>query len=171
MSRSSLRHDHPVTEPGFASLALRDVPKPDFGEVLLFPLEPGHPTDPAQWARSIFSPRRAPRWVQGLFVVREVVVRLLGIPRAPRDVFAVQEVVGEEALIATNDRHLDFRVGVAVDRDAALLRVTTVVRLHGWRGRLYFLPTRLLHPLVLRSMVLRAIGRAGAVRTPAPALA
>ncbi len=148
-----------ITEPRFVSLALRDVPVPDFAEAVIVPLPPGAATDPGVWARSIFSVDGAPGWVKALFGLREVAVRALGIPPAPRDVFDVREAVGEEVLIATDDRHLDFRVGVAVDVEAELVRVTTVVRLHGWRGRLYFAPVRVLHQPVLRAMLSRAVRR------------
>lgn len=53
----------------------------------------------------------------------------------------------------------EFRCGVAYDAGARLLRVTTVVRLKGWRGRLYFAPVRVLHPLVVHAMMVRTIGR------------
>lgn len=148
-----------ITEPHFVSLALHDIPVPDFAEAIIVPLPPGATTDPRVWAGSIFSVTSAPGWVKALFGVREIAVRVLGIPPAPRDVFDVREVLGEEALIATDDRHLDFRVGVAVDVDAGLVRVTTVVRLHGWRGRLYFAPVRYLHQPVLRAMLGRALRR------------
>lgn len=66
---------------------------------------------------------------------------------------------GEEALIVADERHLDFRVAVGVDSRANLLRVTTVVRLHGWRGKVYFAPVRLLHGPVVQAMLRRAIRR------------
>lgn len=146
-----------ITEPRFVSLALRDIPVPDFAEAVIVPLPAGATTDPRVWARSIFSVATAPAWVKALFGLRQIAVRALGIPPGSRDVFDVREAVGEEVLIATDDRHLDFRVGVAVDVAAELVRVTTVVRLHGWRGRLYFTPVQVLHQPVLRAMLRRAL--------------
>lgn len=104
-----------------------------------------------------------PRWVAVALAVRQLLVPLLGIPKAPDDTFAVSERVGDEVLIAADDRHLDFRCAVGVDPEARLLRVTTTVRLHGWRGRLYFAPVRLLHPVVVQAMIHRA-GRRLAAR-------
>jgi hypothetical protein len=55
-----------------------------------------------------------------------------------------------------------------------MLRVTTAVWLHGWRGRLYFAPVAVLHDPVTRSMMRRAIRRvcgdagAGATAESAP---
>ena len=37
--------------------------------------------------------------------------------------------------------------------NSAMLRVTTTVRLHNTRGRLYFAPVRLAHPIVMRAML------------------
>lgn len=73
---------------------------------------------------------------------------------------AVDRVVGDEAIIDTDDRHLRFVA--AVRAEAGLLHVTTVVTLKGLRGRLYFAPVRLLHDAVTRSMMVSAARRLGA---------
>ena len=135
------------------SLALRDIPRPDFADATIVPLEPTGSTDPAAWARRMFSPRDMPRWVLAALAIRQAIVPLFGIPRAHSDVFAIREIAEDEVLVAADDRHLDFRCAIAVDEPTRLLRVTTTVRLRGWRGRLYFLPVRLAHPIVVRSMI------------------
>ena len=140
------------------SLALRHIPTPDYADAIIVPLPPGTPADPTVWAHRLFSLRTMPGWVVGALAVRQLLVPLLGIPRAADGVFTIREQREDEALLGADDRHLDFRCGVAVDRAARLLRVTTTVRLHGWRGRAYFLPVRLLHPLVVRAMI-RSAGR------------
>lgn len=141
------------------SLAMRDF-APDYADVTIIRLPAGAPTDPATWAAAAFSPRTAPVWVRAALGLRQLLVPLIGVPRAPRTTFAVDEVVagpsGGEALIAADDVHLDFRCGVAVDATAGLVAVTTNVQLHNRRGRLYFLPVRALHPAVVRSMLTRA---------------
>jgi len=38
---------------------------------------------------------------------------------------------------------------------------TTAVRLHGWRGRLYFIPVRLVHGPIVRAMLARTARRLG----------
>lgn len=120
----------------------------------------GHaPTDPVVWARAIFSARSTPLWVKAAVGVRQLLVPLLGVRPTRRGVFDVDRVVGEEALIAHDDVHLDFRAAVGVDAEARLVRVTTAVRFHGWRGRLYFVPVRPLHGAVVRAMLRRAVRR------------
>ena len=145
--------------PSFWSLALRDIPCPDFADVQVFPLPPGASDDPVWWAQAVFDIRRAPGWVRALMSVRQGLVRLIGMKPSPDDTFDVDEVCGGEALIVADERHLDFRAGVGVDRAHRLLRITTTVRLHGWRGRVYFAPVSLLHAVITRAMALRAVRR------------
>jgi Protein of unknown function (DUF2867) len=144
-------------QPVFISAALRDIGEPDFVDMAAVPLPPGAPTDPRVWARAVFS--HPPLPVKALLGLRQLLVPLIGVPRAPRSIFDVDEVVGEEAVIAVDDVHLDFRCGVAVDPARALVRVTTVVRLKGWRGRLYFAPVRLAHSPVVHAMLAGASRR------------
>lgn len=140
------------------SIALRDIPIPDYADASIVPIKGGHSVDPAAWARRIFSERGMPFWVKAALGLRQLVVPLIGVPRAPRNVFKIREQSDDEVLLAFDDAHLDFRCGVAVDERARLLRVTTTVRFNGMRGRLYFWPVRLAHPVVVRSMI-RAAAR------------
>jgi hypothetical protein len=137
-------------------MAFEDIPAPDHADALVTPQPAGSSDDPAAWAQLIFSVATAPSWVRLLFGARAALTPIIGIPRPPRNIFEVRRVEGDEALIAFDDRHLDFRCGVGVDAEHRLVRVITTVRLKGWRGRLYFAPVRLLHPLVVSSMLRRA---------------
>ncbi|WP_310164816.1 DUF2867 domain-containing protein [Arthrobacter sp. BE255] len=145
--------------PVFRSLALESIPVPDYADVIVLPVPRGASAEPRVWAEELFSLESMPGWVAALMGLRQAVVGLMGISRAPAGVFAVAAVSGEEALISADDTHMDFRCGVAYDAGARLLRVTTAVRLKGWRGRLYFAPVRLLHPLVVHAMMARTIRR------------
>ncbi|WP_426998906.1 DUF2867 domain-containing protein [Pseudarthrobacter sp. N5] len=147
------------TAPAFRSLVFVSIPAPDYADVIVLPVPAGCPADPRLWAEAVFSARSAPAWIRLLMGLRQAVVGVIGIHRATTAAFAVAEVLGEEALINTDDTHLDFRCGVAFDAGARLLRVTTAVRLKGWRGRLYFAPVRVLHPLVVHAMMAGAIRR------------
>ena len=140
------------------SLALRDIPRPDYASVAIVPIEPSGSVDPAAWARRIFSVRDMPLWIKAAFGVRQALVPLLGIERSPAGIFAIRELADDEVLVAADDTHLDFRCAIAIDEQTRVLCVTTTVRLHGTRGRIYFWPVRLAHPIVMRSMI-RAAGR------------
>lgn len=154
-----------MSDPRFSSLAFEDVPRPDHADVVVVPLPAGATTDPAVWARTIFDVGSAPWWVRAAFAARQALVPVIGVGRGKQGVFDVARVQGEEALIVADDTHLDFRCAVGVDAAARLVRVTTVVRLHGWRGRVYFAPVRLVHGPVVTSMLHRAARRLG---RPAP---
>ncbi len=151
-----------AASPSFVSLALRDRPAPDWADVVVEAVPEGSrpaPADPARWADEVFAVGSAPPAVVALMALRQAVIPFIGVSPAPRDVFSVVEVQGDEALIAHADRHLDFRAGVGFDPASRLLRVTTAVWLKGWRGRVYFTPVSVLHDPVTRSMMLRAIRR------------
>lgn len=147
--------------PSFTSLALEHQPSPDWADVVLTALPAGSTGDARQWAEQVFSLEDGPRPVRALLALRQALVGLIGVERARPDVFAVREAVGQEALIVANEAHLSFRCAVGVDHDARLLRVTTAVWLHGWRGRLYFAPVSLLHDPVTRAMMRSAVRRGG----------
>ncbi|YCH07492.1 DUF2867 domain-containing protein [Arthrobacter sp. alpha11c] len=142
--------------PCFRSLALGKIPEPDYADVCLATLPEGAGPDPREWAERVFSIESMPRWVAGALRLRQALVPLIGIPKAPPNTFTVSEQSGEEALIFVRDRHLDFAVAVGVDPVTRLIRVTTAVELKGWRGKLYFGVVRPVHPLVVDSMLRKA---------------
>ncbi|MBC3412324.1 DUF2867 domain-containing protein [Pseudomonas sp. SWRI51] len=121
---------------------------------------------------------RMPGWIDGLMVLRNRLVRLVGLKnlgrlsaidrsRAPAS-YQPGERVGiwtllvntdSEVLLADCDRHLD--VHIALTRQPAAngqcqVLVSTVVRTHNWLGRLYMLPVapfhRLIAPIALRRL-------------------
>src|SRR4029453_6684082 len=145
--------------PCFRSLALRKIPEPDYADVCLATLPEGAGTDPREWAERVFSIESMPRWVAWAMGLRQAIVPLIGIPKAPKNTFTVSEQSGEEALIFVRDRHLDFAVAVGVDPVTRLIRVTTAVELKGWRGKLYFGVVRPVNPLVWDSMLRKATGK------------
>ena len=108
------------------------------------------------WAETLFSPASAPLWVKAAMGVRMALAPLIGLESAPAGVCYVRRVEGEEALIEYVDAHLTFRCAVGVDAAAAVVRVTTVVTFNDWRGRVYFTPVSLAHPLVVNAMLHRA---------------
>ena len=143
-----------MNEPAFSSLAFGEG-RFDHGDVVFIPIPPHASVDPRVWAETLFSRASIPKPVQALFGVRMIFASLLGLRPAPDGVFEVREVVGDEALMSFDDAHLDFRCAVGVDAETRVVRVTTVVRLHGWRGRAYFTPVSLLHPMIVQSMLRR----------------
>ena len=155
--------DSPSVRPVLRSLAIPASGRFDYGDVILASKPLRTTDDPREWAATLFSPSSVPAWVKAAMGVRIALAPLLGLEAAPRGVFDVRTVVGEEALIEYADKHLTFRCGVGVDAAAAVVRVTTVVTFNDWRGRVYFTPVSLVHPLVVHAM-LRGARRALASR-------
>ncbi|WP_407564660.1 DUF2867 domain-containing protein [Streptomyces sp. 184] len=83
-------------------------------------------------------------------------------PGMPHDVAAWRDVLpfpvvaqeGAELLLGRDAGHLDFRASVLVEDGRVTL--STVVRIHNRRGRLYFAVVRRFHPRVVRRMLRRA---------------
>lgn len=142
-------------DPAFRSLALEGLARFDYGDVILASKPPRATDDPRVWAETLFAPQSSPLWVKAAMGLRMALAPLLRLEAAPRGVFDVRRVHGEEALIEYADAHLTFRCGVGVDAAAAVVRVTTVVTFNDWRGRVYFTPVSLLHPLVVHAMLRR----------------
>ena len=118
----------------------------------------------------------APRWVQHLFTVRNKMVGIFGL-KVPRDVdrnelvksfncdkgeqiglFKVFGKSDDEIILGENDKHLNFRVSLFLDRPQidkrqARLTISTTVLFNNWLGRLYFLPVKPLHRLIVPRML------------------
>ncbi|GAA0294086.1 DUF2867 domain-containing protein [Kineococcus aurantiacus] len=139
----------------FTSCVFDDMARPDYCDLHAIALPAGAPADPAVWARTMFSPRAAPPWVAAALAVRQALAPLVGVPRAGHEAFGVVRVAGDEALVAVDDVHLDFRCALGVDVEAGRVRCTTAVRLKNRRGRFYFRPVALAHGPVVESMLRR----------------
>lgn len=107
---------------------------------------------------------RAPRWVDALLVMRNIIVAPFGLKtsgkseRAPRDIIGIFPVVSEttERLVAGfDDKHLDFRVvvDVATTGTRQSVTATTLVLTHNWLGRMYLRIILPFHRLVVRAML------------------
>jgi hypothetical protein len=133
------------------------LPRVDHADAVAVARRPGTPTDPQQWADAVF--RDPPRWVGALLALRESLVGLVGIARSGPSAFGAVTRSDDEVLLGTDESHLDFRASVLVEPHRVVL--STVVRLHGARGRAYFALVRLVHPVVVRAMLTRAAHRLG----------
>lgn len=107
---------------------------------------------------------RAPRWVDALLMLRNVLVAPFGLktsgdaPHAPRDIIGIFPVVSEtpDRLVAGfNDKHLDFRVviDVAATGRGQSVTATTLVLTHNRLGRTYLAIILPFHRLIVRAML------------------
>lgn len=138
------------------SLALRDIPIPDYCDVVIVPTGGVEESDPRVWAEAIFAHENTPLGSRGLRALRDEAVRLFDMVPPPQKEFVADEVVGSEALIVDDDDKLAVRIGVALLPGGELLQVTTAVKYKTVRGRLAFAPRRLMHAAAVNTLARRA---------------
>ena len=109
---------------------------------------------------------RAPRWVEALISLRNMMVAPFGLKTsgeaepASRGMVGLFPVVSEtpQRLVAGfNDHHLDFRVviDVAPAGRGQEVTTTTLVLTHNWLGRTYLALILPFHRLIVRAMLRR----------------
>ena len=138
------------------SLALRDIPIPDYCDVVVVPTGGVEEPDPRVWAEAIFAHENSPLTSRGLRALRDEAVRLFDMVPPPQKEFVADEVVGSEALIVDDDDKLAVRIGVALLPGGELLQATTAVKYKTVRGRLAFAPRRLMHAAAVNTLARRA---------------
>lgn len=125
--------------------------------------------------KSFFS--SGPQWIDKLFGFRNKLVKIFGL-KTPRNVtdrqkmlkdfkcekgeqiglFKVFEKTADEIILGEDDKHLNFRVSLYIDKhnenkkDKNLI-ISTTVKFNNWFGRLYFLPVRPFHKLIVPVML------------------
>lgn len=146
-----------------ADSALPDhLPRVDYADAYAVTLPPGSSTDPREWVDRLFS--HPPTALRVLMGARDRLVGTAGLKRADSGQarpFPELARTDNEVVLGVDDLHLDFRVGVHVVPvpDGVRLTVGTVVQFHNAFGRLYFLPVRPAHKVIVRSMLHRAANR------------
>ena len=133
-------------------LLARALPSIDWSDAYAVSLADRPNGYPQEWADAIF--RSPPLWVGLLFGVREVLVRTIGIERGGSHVFDTVSWRPDEVLLGIDQGHLSFRASVLLEPHRVVL--TTVVKVHNRRGRLYSALVRRVHPVVVRTMLARA---------------
>jgi len=131
------------------------LPQVDWADAYAVRRPAGSSMDPQVWANAVF--REPPLWVGALLVVRESVVRLVGIDRAGSGAFDPVARANNEVLLGIDQSHLAFRASVLCEPERVV--VSTVVNVHNRRGRFYSLIVRRVHPAVVRAMLRRAAVR------------
>jgi hypothetical protein len=118
-----------------------------------------------------------PKWVETLFTLRNRIVGLFGLktsgnitgrqkqidnfkckPGEQLGLFKVFEKTENEVVLGADDKHLNFRVSLFFDQAISdngkkSLTVTTTVEFNNWFGRLYFLPVKPFHKLIVPTML------------------
>ncbi|MDR0581541.1 MAG: DUF2867 domain-containing protein [Prevotellaceae bacterium] len=104
---------------------------------------------------------KAPKWVNGMMKIRDLFVRPFGLKTARETesdkIFPVIAQTENEIIMGINDRHLNFRVSVLIDREKSYIYVTTLVQYNNRFGNAYFLLIKPFHNLIVRSVMKRLI--------------
>ncbi|MFQ8827501.1 MAG: DUF2867 domain-containing protein [Alistipes sp.] len=122
-----------------------------------------------------------PRWVEGLFALRNRIVSVFGFktpaawknaagrggkwePGERAGIFEVFARSTNEIVLGDDDRHLDLRVSLLLERGGRdgrekTLSVTTAVRLNDWLGRCYFCFIKPFHRMIVPAVVKRSLRR------------
>ncbi|WP_199798314.1 DUF2867 domain-containing protein [Hymenobacter lapidiphilus] len=130
---------------------------------------------PTEIGKAFFS--SGPKWVAKLFALRNKIVRIFGLktsgsvtnrqkqldsfkcePGEQLGLFKVFSKTNNEVVLGEDDKHLNFRVSLLLDKlpnetDKKTLTITTTVVFNNWFGRLYFLPVRPFHKLIVPAML------------------
>jgi len=147
------------------SIILKDFGKTDYLDVYQIRKQTNESVDSI--TTQIFS---LPRWVNGLLKIRNSIVGKLGLktgnkkdtivevyyPTGSKAVFfTVIDRNENEIVMAENDKHLNFRTSVYIDRNDTNtdIYLSTLVKFNNTWGKLYFLPVKPFHKLIIKSLL------------------
>jgi hypothetical protein len=123
-----------------------------------------------------------PHWVSLLTDLRDRIVAIVGLKTAAGLIhealnydtgqspartppLKVLKRTDDALLFGEDDRHLDFRISIQRTDTAGELCVITAVKLNNWMGRLYFLPVKPLHQIIVPAMMRRAARSLASIET------
>ncbi|WP_138429985.1 DUF2867 domain-containing protein [Fodinibius saliphilus] len=134
-----------------------------------------HDTTPKEIAKAFFSSE--PKWITNLFSLRNTIVSVFGLktpvkvnnrerilnnftcdPGEQIGLFKVINKTDSEIILGEDDKHLNFRVSMLIEpykkkSQKRKLIITTTVSFHNWLGRIYFLPVKPFHRLIVPTML------------------
>ena len=108
-----------------------------------------HGVDAIESTRLAFA--HLPLWARMLMGARNRLGRLVGLKPAPRSGFPVIHESPDRVILGFDDKHLDFRVVVAVAGGFAI--VTTIVRWHNAWGRAYLAAIMPFHRVIAARVI------------------
>ncbi len=135
----------------------------------------GNCLTPAAAGKAFFS--SAPGWVEALMGIRNKIGAMVGIkvpenlkdrkallanftcrPGEQLGLFKVFAGTATEVVLGEDNTHLDFRISVILEPAPAnptlkILTVTTLVKFNNFFGRVYFLPVKPMHKLIVPVML------------------
>lgn len=138
-------------------------------------IDKGQNIDTTEIGKSFFT--SGPKWVGKLLTLRNKIAGLFGLktsgditdrqkqldnfkcePGEQLGLFKVFSKTNNEVVLGKDDKHLNFRVSLFLDRqinniDKKTLTISTTVKFNNWFGRLYFLPVKPFHKFIVPTML------------------
>ncbi|MCK8522939.1 DUF2867 domain-containing protein [Aquimarina sp. D1M17] len=120
----------------------------------------------------------APKWVGALMTLRNTIVSVFGLKTGGSitkrnlqnedfdfkkgqsvGIFKIYDKNENEIIMGEDDSHLDFRVSLLLQpqNDQKALTISTLVTFNNWLGKLYFLPVKPFHKIIVRNMLKRTL--------------
>jgi hypothetical protein len=149
------------------SLAICSLPHIDFADAFKCQLPKNHQNIDTV-TRAIFL--TVPQWITELLELRNAIVRPFGLktsidadpsnehelkPGTLVGVFEVLERKLDEIMLGEDDKHLDYRVSIQLKREEekCWVVVSTIVKFNNWLGRIYFVPVKPMHKIIVPAMM------------------
>jgi hypothetical protein len=105
---------------------------------------------------------KLPKWADWLMSIRDAIVRIFRLKTSkeilqdfPMQNFPIISQHENELVSGANDNHLDYRLSVLIDREKSFISFTTIVRFNNFLGRLYFLPVKIFHKIIVKTILKR----------------
>ena len=126
-------------------------------------------------AKALFT--SAPKWVGILFILRNSIVTVFGLktgentndrkqqldnfkfePNERLGLFKVFSKSDNEVILGEDDKHLNFRISLLIEKlnpehKKKEITISTTVEFNNWYGKLYFLPVRPFHKIIVPRML------------------
>lgn len=92
--------------------------------------------------------------------IRDVMVQPFGLKttkdkKSEKYFFSKIKSNESELIMGENDRHLNFRVSVLIDRASSHIFITTLVHYNNRMGKIYFLFVKPFHKILVKSVIRR----------------
>ncbi|MDR1200630.1 MAG: DUF2867 domain-containing protein [Tannerellaceae bacterium] len=101
-----------------------------------------------------------PKWVLALLKLRNLLVKAFGLKTDKQNpeqetFFTLIEKNEEEIIMGEDDKHLNFRASIMNDKAEGAIYLTTLVHFNNLWGRLYFLPVKPFHKVIMKTLLKR----------------
>ena len=105
---------------------------------------------------------RLPNWANFLFKLRNVLVRAFGLKVDKQDegeetFFTLIKKNDNEIIMGEDDKHLNFRVSIIIDKSRNTISLITLVHFNNLWGKVYFFLVKPFHRLIIKSLLKKQI--------------